>query len=491
MQDAILYILIAGFLTGVGVASLYTIPPAALYGVVVFAVAFFALFFFRRTDRRERYLFAALFCFVLLCGFVRVSLVEEAFSHDEFASVVGNRVIFEGIVVDEPDVRETNTHLVVRPIELGDESISMRGKVIVFAPRYPEVRYGDRLLVEGMLKKPESFETDVGRIFDYPTYLKKDGIIYQISFPTITVLDHGHGNPVFRALYAVKHAFIRSIDMVIPEPEASLLAGLVVGAKESLGENLMDDFRTTGIVHIVVLSGYNITIVAEAIMRVLGLLPRLMALSAGGVSIVLFAIMTGASATIVRASLMALLVILARVTGRTYMVVKALCISAFFMVLYSPYVLLFDPSFQLSFLATLGLILFSPLVEAKLSMIPAWWGLRDVAIATIATQVTVLPLLLYMTGTLSLFALPVNLLVLLVVPFAMLAGFVTGVVGLLSTWLALPFGYVTYGILSYILFVVDVFARIPFATLSFPLPLSLMLLVYACLGLLAWRLLRA
>jgi len=284
-------------------------------------------------------------------------------------------------------------------------------------------------------------------------------------------------------LFAVKRAFLERVSRSIPEPHASLLGGLVVGAKRSLGSELLDDFRTTGIIHIVVLSGYNISIVADAIMRTFSFLPRIAGMWLGGLSIVLFAVMTGAGATIVRASIMALLVIMARATGRMHDITIALFLAGFLMLAHNPKILAFDPSFQLSFLATLGLIYGVPLIEKYFHLTPTGSKLREFAMATVATQIFVLPLLLFMTGEFSLVALPVNLLILAFIPATMLLGFLAGAAGFLSITLAVPFAMISYALLAYELSVVEFFSSLPFASASVPsFPVWLLLGWYILYG---------
>ena len=175
---------------------------------------------------------------------------------------------------------------------------------------------------------------------------------------------------------------------------------------------------------------------------------------------------------------MALLVILARATGRTYAMTRALFLAGFLMVLQNPKILVFDTSFQLSFVATLGLIYLAPKLEEYFGWMPTRWQLREFATATIATQIFVLPILLYKMGTLSLVAVPVNLLILPTVPIVMLIGFLTGMVGFVGTLVSLPFAYLTHFILTYQLLVVDLFADLPFASIevgNFPLWLAVTL----------------
>ncbi|MEK7145270.1 MAG: ComEC/Rec2 family competence protein, partial [Patescibacteria group bacterium] len=197
-------------------------------------------------------------------------------------------------------------------------------------------------------------------------------------------------------------------------------------------------------------------------------LPRAARLAGGALAIILFAVMTGGSATIVRASLMAILVVVARATGRIYGITRALLLAGFLMVLHNPKILVFDTSFQLSFLSTLGLIYLSPVIEKWLGFIPEKLQLRQIAAATIATQIFVLPLLLYQMGQLSIVSLPVNLLILPAIPWTMLFGFLAGALGFISQIIALPFAFIAYLLLAFQLKIVALFAALPFASIAIP-----------------------
>lgn len=444
--------------------------------------------YFLRNDKRT--LLAVVFIVATAFGIMRF---DTAYGHPEspvLVGAVGMVVSLEGVVFAEPDTRDDK---VLLPVSI-DTFITPEGRravsggVLVTAPQYPEWKYGDRVFVSGTLEYPKNFENEQGREFDYVSYLKKDGISYRMFARTASVVGGGEGSAIKEALFSFKRTFLDSISLLLPEPHSSLLGGLLVGAKESLGAELLDDFRATGIVHIVVLSGYNVTIVAEAIMRSMGFLPRVWGLSAGALSIVAFAVMTGGGATIVRASVMALLVLLARATGRTYDITRALFLAGFLMVWVDPDILVFDISFQLSFLATLGLLYLPPILEKYFSFIPARFHLRDFALATVSTQIFVLPLLLLKMGELSLVALPVNLLVLPVIPLTMLLGFLAGVSGMLVSTIALVFAFPAYLLLSYALLVVNVFSALPFASVGVGFfPLWLAILSYGAYALIVFK----
>lgn len=493
MLDRILYVALVGFALGIAWGT--TISESLVYamfaGAVGVGVFLLALRF--KASARTTTVLAVLLCFSFSFGIIRASWSAPR-DHGALDAYVGLEVVLEGVVIDEPDRRENTTRLMVEPSVIDGRRVVGSERVLVSYPRYPSVAYGDSIVASGTLMLPEDFETDTGRVFAYRSYLHKDSIRYLMSFATVSVVGHDEGSWVLATLFGLKHSYLDSLARTIQEPEVSLLGGITVGSKESLGSDITDTFRTVGIIHIVVLSGYNISIVADSIMRTVsygGYLPRSISLAFGASGVVLFALMTGASATVVRASIMALLVVVARSTGRVYDIAKALMIAGFFMVLHSPYILVFDPSFQLSFVATLGLIVLGPLIEKRISFVPTTLGFREFTTATVATQIFVLPLLLYQSGQVSLVSLFANLLVLVAVPYAMLAGFLAGFFGLVSIVLAYPFALLAQLLLSYILFVADMLARIPFASVSVPpLPVWMVFGMYAALASLLLRMYR-
>lgn len=411
-------------------------------------------------------------------GAVRVSLAPAQIP-EPLIPLLDTKVSLDGVVVAEPDVRETTQRVT---IEI--EKDGVRTKVLAVAQLYPEVRYGDRVEVDGKLELPEPFETDTGRTFRYDRFLAKDGVFALVSQAHIEPTGSAHDALTLsmRALIEWKHAFQDALAASIPEPGASLASGLITGGKQGLGTELLDMFIIAGLVHIVVLSGYNVMIVAEGVLRALGFLPKRVAASVAGIIIGFFVLAAGAGSASIRAGLMAGLALFARATGRTYAVVRALLFVAFLMLFANPLLLAYDPGFQLSFLATLGLILLSPIIEARLAWVPsAFW--RDLLAATLAAQFAVLPLLLYQTGLFSVVSLPTNLLVLPVVPLAMLLSALAGVLSMLMPAAAPLFGFPAHMLLSYIIETARFSATLPLASFTVPqFPFVATAIAYALLG---------
>jgi competence protein ComEC len=412
-------------------------------------------------------------------GMFRMEVSESQVS--PLSSRIGETGVFEGRVVREPDVRESSVHLYVKEKETD-------ALFLVTTNPFSTVSYGDMIEVRGTLEAPESFETDTGRTFNYPGYLRAKSVSEVVSFANVEVLETGGGNVIMRTLLQVKHAFMDALERSMSEPGVGLGEGMLLGVKRALGEELSETFRIVGIIHIVVLSGYNIMIVADFVMRILGhfFFPRTR-LILGVMGIILFALMVGLSATVVRASIMAVLVLIARNSGRTYAVMRALALTGVLMLLHNPYLLAFDPGFQLSFLATLGLVLLSPQLEGRFTRVPEF--IRGHLATTIGTQLFVLPILLFSMGALSIVSVLVNVLVLPAVPYAMFLTFVTGLFGLVSDTLGTIVGFGANLILTYIVYVAEFFATIPYAEVAIPaFPAIVVALLYTAIGLLTFHL---
>lgn len=460
--------LFSGFIFGLFIGSL-TIYLSTLFLVFLFlSLLFYFYKNFLPSIEKKVFVYIAVFLLGVSLGLLRINF-SNLNQESKLEKFVGVKTSIIGVVVSEPDPREFNTRYYVRVDEVIDAEVSEKigEKILVSVPPYPEFSYGDKVELTVTLSKPSEIEND-GRVFDYKNYLRVRGVWLTSRFTTIKFIESGHGNFVKEKLFAIKNSFVNSIKNTLPEPESSLLGGLLLGSKQSLGQELLDDFQKTGVSHIVVLSGYNIAIVANSIIEFFKFLPKNFSFGFGVVGIFLFALLSGGGASVWRASIMVLVALFAKHSNRDYNAGKILGFTVFVMLFPNPLLLVFDPSFQLSVLATIGLVFVSPVISPYLTKVPERFGLREIVSTTLSTQVTVLPLLIYSTGLFSLVSLPVNILVLVTIPFAMLLGFVTGLLGLVSFYLSFIPGIFTYIFLWYELKVIELGANIPLASVSLP-----------------------
>ncbi|MEK7116916.1 MAG: ComEC/Rec2 family competence protein [Patescibacteria group bacterium] len=410
-------------------------------------------------------------------GILRMSFINNS-SDANLSKLIGQKISFEAIVSDEPDVRDASARYTTRPH--GSKSL-----VLLVADRFPEFKYGDRIKVSGKLDLPKNFQNDNGTEFDYTSYLAKDKIHFLVYRPEIKKLESGGENKLVASLYALKNIFINKISNIVPEPNSSLIAGIIFGVKQSLGQELLDDFKKVGLIHIVVLSGYNITIIAAGVFWLTSVFAkRNLGFVFSVILILLFALMVGFSATVARAVIMALISILALYLGRPSDALRWLFIAGLFMLVWNPLLLFYDPSFQLSFMATLGLILFSEIIDKKFisqviklalkTGIPISFivffekiKMREIISSTLAVQLFILPLLVKMSGFISVISFLINPLLLPLTPAVMAFGALTGAFGLLpfiGGILSWPFGAISYILTQIIIYLTEFSANLPLAT---------------------------
>jgi competence protein ComEC len=463
MRDKIFHTVCFGFLLGVLLRSFVFIDN---YYVLLFAIIFLAvLLFFIFVSQNN---WGILFCVLVVSfnfGILRFHMVDVS-NPAVFELQMGKKVVFSGEIIDEPSIKENNQQLTVETSV--KDSPSPKTRLLLSTGLDEYYRYGDEINFQGVLKKPENFTTDTGKEFDYINYLRKDGILYMMSYPKIEIISSDNGNKLQSILFLAKEKFLEKMSLVISAPENLLMGGLILGEKSSFSQALRESFVNTGTIHIVALSGYNVTIVAEWIMKLFSFLPLSFAIGSGILAIILFILMTGGSSTAVRAGTMATLALVARATGRNYDVARALILAGVSMVIINPFLLVFDVSFQLSFIATVAVIFFAPRIEKYFLWVPEKFGLRDIVAVTSAAYVFVFPFILYKMGNLSLVALPANVLILPFIPLTMILGFLTGFMGLVSSILAIPLGFVSCLLLHYELSVISFFSNVPFASFSFP-----------------------
>lgn len=411
----------------------------------------------------------ALSLFLFIFGFLRFDITldqQQKHSLDHFANTFTEIPLF-GKISEKPELLGSEQKLTidVQGLNLGDHVEPVSTRMVLKTYATDEYLYGDVVSFSALPKIPESFSSDGDRMFDYEHFLEKDRVYYTARSEDIKIIQKAKFS-LLGSLYTFKSILIKKMYMYIPKPESALLVGVLLGEKTALGDSLEDDFRTTGLMHIVVLSGYNVSLVIFAVMLLLSFLPLYTRSVIAVLGIIAFALLVGAGPTVIRASIMALFIVLGRVVGRQYHVERALVIAGLLMVVYNPWILYYDISFQFSFLATYGLIVFTPHLEKFFSKIPKIFMLQDSAIATTAAQIMVAPLILFYIGDFSLVSIFVNMLVLFMVPISMLLGFFVAVFSFfapaISTLLAIP---TTYS-LKYILVLVDVFARVPFAKIT-------------------------
>ncbi len=472
MRDKLFYAICFGFIFGVFLRSFLFVN--FYIAVFIGALSLVLFLFFTLISGNRWGIVACMFFVFLSLGILRFSYSDKE-APQVFESQVGNNVSLTGIIIDESDIRENNQKLNVK-IKEGKEQT----EILVTTGFWDEFKYGDEVKIAGELQKPENFITDTGKEFDYVNYLRKDGILYVMNYSKVEIISSSHGFWLRDILFKIKNKFLEKINYAVSPPESTLLGGLILGERSTFSAEMRQKFIDTGTIHIIALSGYNVTIVAEWFMKLFAFLPQNIGIGAGIFAVILFVLMSGANSTAIRAGIMAILVLIARATGRNYDVARALILAGIIMILFNPFILRYDVSFQLSFIATVAVIFLTPRIEKYFMWVPKFFGLRDIVSVTFSAYIFVLPFILYKMGNLSLVALPANILILPFISFTMLLGFLTGFFGLIFYFISIPFGFLSTILLKYELGVIDILSNFSFASFSVPnFPLVITIVVYA------------
>jgi competence protein ComEC len=336
-------------------------------------------------------------------------------------------------------------------VEVDGEAV--RDRVILFLPAIPEYRIGAELSATCLLEAPEPFDG-----FAYDRFLASKGVFALCFKPTRVEVEESKRFQVASLRYLV----IDGAEQLLGEPHSALLAGLLIGEKR-FSQAWEDRFVATGTSHIVAASGYNVTILAYVAFTALVAigLYRKQAVLLVMLVLVAYVFISGGDPPVTRAGIMGSIVIFSKFLGRSGSVTNILLLTASIMLALSPGLLRYDVGFQLSFLSTIGLIYLSPTLERFFTFVPESFTLRESVTATVTATLATLPVILSQFGVFSLAAVPVNLLILPLVPYTMAFGAIAvslsyiveplAQIAIAPTWLAL----------EYMLLIIESVASIP------------------------------
>ncbi len=425
---------------------------------------------------------------ILLVGFLGLVLLfgawryKTSFPYNDsnfIGKFYGQEIELEGVVVKDPDVRSNRTNLTVSSkLIIDNYNNKLVGNILLNVGRYPEYQYGDKLKITGKLEEP--FESEE---FSYKNYLSRFDTYAVMRYPEVAKLAEGQGNKIKAALLAIKHKFQEVLTTSLPEPHASLVLGLILGLKKALPEDLQEALIIAGVSHIVVISGFNISIITKNLLRTRSFLGRRVAFALSFLIVLAFVIMTGAEASVIRAAIMGLLLVIAFNVGRIYQARNALVFAAGLMILQNPKILSFDIGFQLSFAATLGLIYLAPIFEKAFQKIPNFYFLsfRTNLASTTAAILFTLPFQIYYFDRISIVALLANVLILWAVPYTMFFGLIIGAVGIAYLPAAKLVADISWVLLEYLIRLVEFFAKLPFAATSAKINVPVIVMYYVSL----------
>lgn len=466
------------FLAGIVLGSLVSVSIWIWVGL---AFVFIVLAILSRILNLSSFLFllqpfAFILFIALALGAARYQKTVPSFDafHIAFYNDRDYDLLITGTLIEPPDYRDsyTNLRLKVTAVDTGDSELPIEDSLIlVRVPNNQTFQYGDILRLRGKLKTPPENED-----FSYRDYLAAKNIHSYMTNAEVTVLPGNAGNPFFAMLYTFKEKSLANIYLMYPDPESSLLAGILLGVDTGLTSELQQAFKNTGTAHIIAISGFNISIIAGIFFAFFA---RFLGDRRGAIvailGIALYTLLVGADAAVVRAAVMGSLALFAKQVGRRQTALNTLLVVAAAMCIWNP-LYVWDVGFQLSFFATLGLILYAtPFSEFANRIIVKYFPtsaaekfaelFSEFVLLTLAAQLTTIPIMAYHFQRISLVSFIANPFILPPQPAVMILG---GLSVLLShVWMLLGqvVAWITYPFVVYTIRMVELFDRVPHGTL--------------------------
>jgi len=446
--------------------------------------------FARLASRRLWPIVAA--CLALLLGAVRYQQTIPKITPADVSWYNDRRpeVLVTGMLTEPPDYRDayTSLRLRVEQIDVGQHVFNVSGSLLARVPVNLAYEYGDELRLRGQLQTPPQ-----NGDFSYPQPPAGRDVSSYMPESEATLLPGNGGDPIRRLIYAIRDNSLRNVYRIFSDPEASLLAGILLGTSSGLPDFVQQAFKDTGTAQIMALSGFNISLIAGVFSS---LFRRLFGRGRGALlavlGIALYTFLAGAGAAAVRAALMAALALVALQLGGRQVGLTALAGVAALMALWNPLVL-WDADFQLSFFATLGLVLytqpferiagnllarrFSPSAAQRIAK-----PLSDFCLLPLAAQLTALPIVAYHFKQISLVSLIAAPLILPFQPAVMMLGGLAVVLGLIIFPLGELMAWIAWPLAAYTIRLVEFLDGLPHGTIPLgSLAPALVVLFYAAL----------
>jgi competence protein ComEC len=468
---ALVYLSIA-WVIGIYLGSMFALP----WGVIFIGLIPLCLIPFFLNYKSQ--LFLAGFCLLSLfggCLRFQASLPVIDDHHLQFYNDKGT-IVIEGMVATEPDAGNTTSvfQISASKIQTNSAYVEATGKALVSGLRYQEYHYGDVLRLTGKPETPPEYDD-----FNYRDYLARQGIYTVVNYPRIEIVDTDQGFKPLAWIYSLRNRLSQSLSQALPEPQASLAQGILLGLRGNIPSSLNQAFSRTGTAHVLAISGINITIVIGMLLAAgIWLFGKRYSIYIWLALLIiwLYALLTGMNPPVVRGAIMGSLFLLAELLGRQSSASIALTFAAAVMVGIQPQVL-WDASFQLSFLAMAGLIFISPYLQAWFRKgVAATAGkegttaslgnfIADSFAVTLAAILATWPIIAYYFHIISFVGLPATFFSVLALPGIIITTAPVAVVGLLSPSLAWVLGWISWLFISYFMLVVRAFDALPFSSI--------------------------
>ena len=426
---------------------------------------------------------ALLFLIMILVGIFNYNLNSKPSGHEHIINFVEDKklIIFGTILEKEyyPEQEKYSLKFKVNQIEKEGQKRKVKGITLIniYTGNCP-YEYGDVLRIQGRLVKPIA-KNNYGE-FDYELYLAQRRIFTYVNIwqdKDIQKIGEERINLLISFSVYVRNKIKGIIGNLIDSPYDSLLIGMLLGEKTYLSPEVKDVFIESGIMHILAISGLHIGIITFALFVFFNFLhiPKRIKIISIIVILIMYASITGFRPSVVRASMMFSLLIMGKLINRRRNLYTSLFLAALIILLINP-LILYDAGFLLSFIVTFFIIYLSPIFQELFLKIPDW--IRKSLSVSIAAWLGIFPLSAYFFYKVSLIAIITNILIVPLAGIAVILGFITFFMGLISIPLANLTANLNYYILTLITLLAKLFSSLPFSYIHIAQPSIISIFLY-------------
>ncbi len=482
-KTMIFYVCTLSFILGIVLISfeqaLSSTSEFWYFGLFLLAVVILILF-----NLNKKIKIAILIAIFLFLGMWRYAFSIENENANGLASFIEQEVMIKGVIKSDIVLKNNKQKFEIETSEIKiDNWQKINTRVLIYAMAYPRFSYGDELVLQAELKKPEAFDG-----FAYERYLARHNIYSILYYPHIEKINENKANSFYALSLKLKNRIRYLINRGLRDPESGLARAIILGDGSLVDEDLRTSFSRSGISHIIAISGLHIAIIAGLIAFLLFKigLNRNQVFYLSAIILTLFIILVGMPASAVRAGIMVILTMYALKIGRSSQIERIIILVACILLFVNPKLLRDDIGFQLSFTAVLGIIYIFPFIKIFLEKIKITnkFKIRDVLGVSIAAQITTGPIAAYYFGILPILGIITNLFVLCILPFLLGSIILTIFLAFIFNSLLVYIFFIPMIILDYIIFVSNLLNKIPFAYIEIEINIKALLLYYLCLILL-------
>ncbi len=399
-----------------------------------------------------------------------------------------NAVAVIGIIDDYKEQRVSSNRYRIKIENYNGVVVSETARFLLITDPYTEYKYGQELKLYGTVELPKDFITDTGKTFDYDSYLKLNKVYGIMRDPEIKIIQDFKGNYFKKILFNIREKFSNSLNKKLETSDSALVRGVLLGDKSSIQNKLRENLAKTSTSHIIALSGYNITIVSETLIKLFSGMSLIVRNLLGILGIFIFISMAGGGYSAMRAGIMATVLLYARSRGRKYDALYTLFLATSILILITPLSLRYDVGFHLSVLATFGLIVFQNNIAAFFikKKLKKWFV--EILASTLSASIMTMPYIAYNMGIISILGIFANIIVVPLIPLLMFFGFIAG---LMPGVISIPFVFISGLISKIILASINKIGSISFAAVYINnMSIIYIIILYLILFYIAFKLVR-